>query len=315
MKRNSVAAVILVGILTSRGELMAQAGSPQAELSQGIRQVEEGDLEAAVITLDGVIQRLSKEKGHEKDLALAHLYLGMAHLGLSQWERAKSEMRNAWRSDRKMKLDPKRFPRRVLQLYEEAKAEAAKSQSVVTSPPNRTTPPPATEKKGHGKTLPILLGVGAAAGAAVAVVAGGGSEPTPAASTCSVGQFVATNARFDVPEFDCTGRSGTQYPLNYRFDAVNNSQAAVSINSVTSRLTLFAQTDGAGCTSIDDGQLSNVTPTVLGAGNTTVTVARGGRCGTAVGLTICEWVGTITIATSCGNFTLETQNHHTLFFR
>src|SRR5688572_8890777 len=83
-----------------------QTAGAQADLGAGIRLMEEGDLDQAVIALDAVVQRLTSAKGKEKELALAHLYLGMAHLGLSQWERARAEMREAWRNDKDMKLDP-----------------------------------------------------------------------------------------------------------------------------------------------------------------------------------------------------------------
>jgi hypothetical protein len=153
-------------------------------LIDGIRQVEEGDLEGAVITLDGVVRQLSEERKGEKEVALAHLYLGMAHLGLSQWERAKSEMREAWRNDPAMKLDAKRFPPRVMQLYSEVLSEEQRSR-----PNPRPTPMPTsvnTKSGGMSKGLVIGLGVGAVAvGAVVVAQSAGGSAtaaPTPTAS-------------------------------------------------------------------------------------------------------------------------------------
>jgi hypothetical protein len=57
-------------------------------------------------------------------------------------------MREAWRHDPAMVLDPTRFSARVIQLFDETRQEAER---------------PA--KKGRGKALPVVLGVGAAAGA------------------------------------------------------------------------------------------------------------------------------------------------------
>ncbi len=150
---------------------IGQTGS--VELAQGIRQVDEGDLDAALITLDGAVHRLTGVKGRGAELALAHLYLGIAYLGVGQWERAKTEMREAWRNDKGMKLDPKKFPLRVIQAYEEAKNEA--------SPPGKTPAPAASSGKGGGSSKALLIVGGLAAAAGGVALAGGSSAPTPAA--------------------------------------------------------------------------------------------------------------------------------------
>lgn len=165
------------------------------DLATGIHQVEEGELEAAVLTLDAVVQRLSAEGGREKDLATAHLYLGVAHLGISQLERAKADLRDAWRNNRELTLDPKKFSPRVRQLYEEAREEARKAEpgrraSSQTTPPAQPAPVQAvtaekTQQKGGGHTKLILLGVGGAAlvGGGIAVAGKGNNNPPPPVTT------------------------------------------------------------------------------------------------------------------------------------
>jgi hypothetical protein len=165
----------------------AAAQTEGADLALGIRQVEEGDLALAIITLDGVVQKLTGVPGRTSDLALAHLYLGMAHLGISQWERAKTEMREAWRNNKGMKLDPKKFPPRVIQAYEEAKTEAANGPKPAGAPTPAAAASPADTGKakeggGSSKTLLIVGGVAAAAGVA-ALAGGGGSKATTVAAT------------------------------------------------------------------------------------------------------------------------------------
>lgn len=136
------------------------------ELGQGIRQVEEGDLDAAIITLDGVIQRLREAAGSRTDLALAHFYLGVSYLGVSQAERAAAQFKEAWRNNRELKPDPKKFPPRVLQAYEKARAEASRDQ----------TPAEPEKAKGGGSSKPlVILGGVAAIGTGVALA--GGSSP------------------------------------------------------------------------------------------------------------------------------------------
>jgi hypothetical protein len=182
--------VAMASFLAFQPPASAQAppASATADLATGIRQVDEGDLEAAVITLDAVVQRLKQEKGHEADLAKAHLYLSMAHLGLSQWERAKGEMREAWRNNRTLALDPREFPPRVVQLYEQVKQEAKDAEPAQAAPKPAAAPQAAQttpSRKGRGKTVPILIGVGVAAGAGIAVAAasgGGGATSSPAAA-------------------------------------------------------------------------------------------------------------------------------------
>lgn len=146
-----------------------------AELDQGIRQVEEGDLDAAILTLDSAIQGLKGVPNRQADLALAHFYLGVSFLGVSQADRARTQFKEAWRNNKEMKPDPKSFPPRVMQAYEEAKAEASRE----------AVPAGAAGAKGGGKdkTLLILGGL-AAAGAGVALA--GGSSPSTS-STPAVG--------------------------------------------------------------------------------------------------------------------------------
>jgi chitodextrinase len=175
--------LLLTGLALSVAiQLPAQAPSTTTQdLATGIHQVNEGDLDAATMTLDSVVQRLKQEKGREKDLATAHLYLAMAHLALSQWERAKGEMREAWRNDRQLALDPQKFPPRVIQLYEETKREQRQAETATAKPAAAQAVP---AQKSRSRALPILIGGGLAAGAAVgiAAAAGGGSSSTLPAS-------------------------------------------------------------------------------------------------------------------------------------
>jgi hypothetical protein len=192
---------------------MAQA-PPQGPdlLKKGIAQVEEGDLENAVITLDDAVRRLSAEPTHEKDLATAHLYLAMAHLGLSRVENAKAEVLAAWRSNKELTLDRSKFPPTIIDMYEtarkeltpdpQAKQETAKGEPTPTqlkqdakreepkkaaaearekaAPKSRPpAPKPASQtasaEKKHGSKALLWIGLGvAAAGGGVAALAAGG---------------------------------------------------------------------------------------------------------------------------------------------
>lgn len=161
----------------------AVAQTEAADLAQGIRQVDEGDLAAAVITLDGVVRKLTGASGRTSELAQAHLYLGIAHLGLNQGERARAEMKAAWTNNKGMKLDPKKFSPRVIQAFEEAKTEASSAPKPAAT--SAAAPPPAageaaSEKKGGSKALLIVGGLAVAGGAVALAGGGGGTDPVVA---------------------------------------------------------------------------------------------------------------------------------------
>lgn len=181
MLPRSLSALVLAVLLAAPPLQGAQAPVNEPALADGIRQVDEGDLAAAVITLDGVARRLADIKGREADLAQAHLYLGIAQLGLEQTERARASMRAAFRADPALRLDPHRFSPRVIQTFAEANPEiaAAKTTSPVPTPVASPTPK-APAKGGAGKFL--ILGGLAAAGGGVALAGGGSATPQPTAT-------------------------------------------------------------------------------------------------------------------------------------
>jgi hypothetical protein len=185
MIRKMLAILVASGLATSQVHAVPPTGN---ELATGIHQVEEGDLDGAVISLDTAIQRLSKEAGREADLAQAYLYLGLAQLGLGQRERAKSSVRGALRANQQLTLDPKRFPPGLIQLADEVRREAvpvaaAPAPSPTPAPPaaatgTATKPAPEEKKKGGGsKAVLIGLGVAAVGGGIAAAAGGGGGSP------------------------------------------------------------------------------------------------------------------------------------------
>lgn len=176
MFSRSLSALLVAVLLAPLPLHGAQSAPSEPALAEGIRQVDEGDLAAAVITLDSVTRRLTDLKGRERDLAQAHLYLGIAQLGLEQAERAKASMRTAFRLDSALRLDPRRFSPRVIQSFAEANPEVSASKSAAPAP-DPTPPPKAASKGGSGKFL--ILGGLAAAGGGVALAGGGAATPVP----------------------------------------------------------------------------------------------------------------------------------------
>jgi hypothetical protein len=155
--------------------LLAQAEPSDPEVAEGVRLVQEGDYDAAILTLDRAAERLAEDPAQTRNLSRAYLYLGIAYLGKGHEAAAKAKFREAVQQIDDLSLSPEEFAPKVIDLFEAAKEEARKEAPA---------PPPEVpeEEKGGSKTPLILVGVGGAAAAGVAVAAGGGdsgSEPPP----------------------------------------------------------------------------------------------------------------------------------------
>jgi tetratricopeptide (TPR) repeat protein len=171
---------------------LALAGSPALQSSQpwdsepevvkGIQQVEEGDYDAAILTLDRAVRQLAADPEKTEVLSYAYLYLGIAYLGKGHEAAAKAKFRDAINQIKDLTLSPEEYPPKVINLFEAAREEAGE-QPQPTPAPEEAEP---VEKKGGSKMPLVLVGVGGGAAAAIAVAAGGGSdnsapavEPTP----------------------------------------------------------------------------------------------------------------------------------------
>jgi hypothetical protein len=146
-----------------------------ADVLQGIRQVEDGDYDAAILTLDNAARRLSADPTHARELSQAYLYLGVAYVGKGHEAAAKAKFREAVIQLRDLTLSPEKFPPKVIDLFEAAREEVAHSPAA--APPAAAAPATAAaSKKCHGKILLIGAGVAAAAGVAIAAGGGGGGD-------------------------------------------------------------------------------------------------------------------------------------------
>jgi ankyrin repeat protein len=102
-----------------------QRQSASATIELGVQQVEEGDFETAVKTLDQGVRALPSAASHSRERARAYLYMGIAYLGMSEEANAKARLLDALKQDRTLDLSPRQFSPRVLALFEQAKREAA----------------------------------------------------------------------------------------------------------------------------------------------------------------------------------------------
>ncbi len=194
--RSRVLSVAAALVLAGSFALVVDAGAGDADLEKGIRQAQEGEFEQAIATLRAALPRL--EGGSPHDLTRAHVYLGVAHLGLGDASSAKASFLDALRADRSLRLSAEEYPPRVLRAFEEARsalppepAPAATQRAPAAAPTPTAEPaataaaPPAAQPAPKKKSsLPlVLVGVGAAAAGGVALAAGGGGGSTTSAST------------------------------------------------------------------------------------------------------------------------------------
>jgi hypothetical protein len=215
-------ALVLAASLSQAPLALGQPVAADADVLRGIRQVEDGDYDPAIVTLDAAARRLTGDPTRARDLSQAYLYLGIAYIGKGHEAAAKAKFREAVAQIKDLTLSPDKFPPKVIDLFEAARQEA-RTQGA-PPPASAPTPAPAVagKKGGGGKTLLIVGGL-AAVGGGVALAAGGGGgggstggggvTPTPSpspAATRSMQTFNGTLADQESRGFVVTAtRAGT----------------------------------------------------------------------------------------------------------
>jgi hypothetical protein len=175
---------LFLGLLLTAApaRLLAAAAAPSKDpdITRGLKLVDEGDYDDAIVALDSAVRRLAADASRKAELAEAYLYLGIAYLAKGQETAAKAKFREALTRAGDLSLSADRFPPKVVDIFEAARDEVRRSAPASSAPaaaaPAASAPP--AEKKGGSKTGLILLGVGGAAavGAAVALAGGGGDS-------------------------------------------------------------------------------------------------------------------------------------------
>jgi hypothetical protein len=174
----------VAGLLIGPRPSVSQRMAVDPAVAEGIRLVDTGDYDAAILTLDNAARRLAADPDRVRDLSQAYLYLGIAYLGKGHEAAARAKFREAVMKARDLTLSPEDFPPKVIDLFEAAREEAMKAPpaQAATSPP-ASPPAPAAQKKGS-KTLLLVGGIGgAAAVAGIALAGGGGGGSTSGSAT------------------------------------------------------------------------------------------------------------------------------------
>ncbi len=280
--------LVVFAIAVGPASVHAQAPA-DPEIEAGIRQVQEGDFETAVVTLEGAYRRIAKLTPRSPLLVQAAVQLGVAYVALEQRSTAKARFKDALAQEPALRLSPERHSPKVIAVFEEARRERT-----AEAPPV----PPARKRS----AVPwVVGGVVVAGGAVLLATRGGGTEGTVAFS----------GARFGTPVLVCPdGASGMPLPVSILVEARNDSKQAAVIRSVTATLVIVTSAF-AGEVGFADSQPATALPSSIPAGGSiTVRVDTSLVCGNGAGdePRFNEWSGRLTLTTTPGVFSVATAD-------
>jgi tetratricopeptide (TPR) repeat protein len=118
-------AALALWAAAARGQAQSAIGAQFLEI--GIRQVNEGDFENAVFSLETAIRRLPP--GSTDELSRAHLHLGAAHVGAGHEDLAKEPFRRALALTPRVTLRDDEFPPRVIRAFEAERVRLTAQQT------------------------------------------------------------------------------------------------------------------------------------------------------------------------------------------
>jgi hypothetical protein len=262
---------------------------PDPEIEAGIRQVQEGDFETAVITLEAATRRLSREAPRSPLLGRAAVHLGLAYVALDQRDTAKARFKDALALDPNLRLTPERYSPKVIAVFDEARRERTA----------QALPVPTARKR---SAVPWVVGGVAVAGGAAVLASRGGGDPA--------GATTFSGARFGTPVLDCPdGTTGTPLPVSILVEARNDSKQAVQIRTVSATL-IISTSAVPGEIGMAQNRAATALPASVPAGSATVRVDTSLLCENGLGdaSRFNEWKAQLTLTTPAGVFNVETAD-------
>jgi putative NIF3 family GTP cyclohydrolase 1 type 2 len=286
--RRAVAWALILGCAAAPAAPATQETAPTAEsgVATGVRQVEDGDFEAAVATLESAIPRLRGDPARVPILVQADIQLAVAHTALDHTAQAVQAFSEALTLAPNLRLDPQRFSPKVLRALETAREQAAR----------RAGGP--VRKSSSGRKAAIIGGAVAVAGTAAALALRGGD----AAPTFS-------GARFGTPAVTCeNGSDNVHLPFRILVEAANPSNDPVPISSATTVIRIEASPAFAGEVGFQSSQETTVVPSSIPAKQSvTLQLSSFLICGNGEGDPgrFNEWSGRVTLTTPVGVFMID----------
>jgi hypothetical protein len=288
--RRAASLALLLALLAPAGAgAQAPPAPPDAELVRGVRQVQEGDFETAVLTLDAVVRRLQGIPARSRDLVEAYVHLGVAEVALDRRDSARGHFKSALALNRRLRLGSDRFSPKVLAVFEEARGEAGAARG------------------GGSSALPFLLA--GVAGAAVAV----GVLAAPRGESGGTGRVSFGNARFASATIVCPDNStDVNLPFSILIDGVNGTSEPVTLSSVSVAMTIVSSPAFPSEVGFISNRSARVLPPAMlpARGTTVISVESSFLCGNGPGDPgrFNEWTGRVTLATLDGFQTVDTAD-------
>jgi hypothetical protein len=287
----SLLVLALAALIAAPARGAAPAAAP--DLATGIRQVQEGDYESAVTTLQAVTQKLEGQTARRAELAQAFLYLGVAHVALDQRDAAKAAFRSALARNRSLRLTEDRFSPKVIATFEEARREAEAAAAAA----------PGSGGSGGGAKPLLWVALGGAAAGAVVLAT---RDEDPAAGTATF-----SNARFTQPAIECPDNSvDLPLPFSVLVDVDNRATRQLTIQAVIT-LALITASDIPSEVGFGSTRPSTAMPNVVAAeSRSTLRVESTLLCGNGPGgpARSNTWTAHLSFSTSAGDFNVETTN-------
>lgn len=197
MWRQAIVLGLSLGLAFSPISTSAEAPPTDPEVVKGIKLVDDGDFDAAILTLDNAARRLATDPKKVNELSQAYLYLGIAYVGKGHEAAAKAKFREALQQIKDITLSPDKFPPKVIDVFEAARSENTQAAKA-------PAPAPASAKKKGGSKKGLLIAggvVAVGAGVAVAVAGGGGGgSATPPSTQPADPRIVNMFGPTDLPE-------------------------------------------------------------------------------------------------------------------
>ena len=178
MRPRVLAMLAVLCVLMVGGRLNAdQPPATDPEVLKGIKQVDNGEFDGAILTLDAAVRRLATEPAQAHDLSVGYLYLGIAYVAKGHEAAARAKFREALKQAGDLSLSPEKFAPKIINAFEAARAELGPTAEATPSPRPTVSPTPS---KGGGSAKWILIGGGVvAAGGAAVALSSKSATPTP----------------------------------------------------------------------------------------------------------------------------------------
>jgi hypothetical protein len=265
------------------------AAAPEVAIGIGVSQIEHGDFEGAVKTLEPAIARLRGDPARVRLLVQADIQLAVAQVALDQEAGAVQAFSEALSLSPDLRLPAEQYSPKVLRAFEAAREQRA-----------RRTGTAAARRSPHKTGLLIGGAVVLGGGAAAIVATRGSSGPT------------FSGARFATPVLECpNGSDNVHLPFAILVEASNPSGTPVPITSASTVVEIVN-----GTVASEFGFKSNLPTTVVPASlpsKQAVTLRLDSYliCGNGFGdpPRFNEWSGRLTLTTAAGVFMLDVADH------